>query len=233
MSRVRFPARARLRNDYGHVVHTQLPRRWHSSLVYRVIKLGTFYPFYNYSTPASNGVRCEAILASTLEIKWKVNVIFSIIKNAPDNVQFLHVIHTNICFYPNPNSSAILVCLSVWGVYERPGVCVSLKHCNSSAILATLKMFDWHWRWQWRSYCCGYKLSVVWADTRCHWNTQCWVSRKLLSSWLDSSSRVVKVDFVSVWRAADDVGERHEQRVVRHSDEIRWGRLKMRDLMLK
>ena len=33
-SRVRSPARARLRNDSGQVVHTQLPRRRHSSLVY-------------------------------------------------------------------------------------------------------------------------------------------------------------------------------------------------------
>jgi len=34
--------RARLRNESGQVVHTQLPRRWHSLLVYRVVKLGTF-----------------------------------------------------------------------------------------------------------------------------------------------------------------------------------------------
>ena len=36
-SRVRFPARARLRSDSGQVVHTQLPRRQHSSLVYGVV----------------------------------------------------------------------------------------------------------------------------------------------------------------------------------------------------
>jgi len=41
-SRVRAPATAQLRNDYGQVVHTQLPRRRHSSLVSRVVKLGTF-----------------------------------------------------------------------------------------------------------------------------------------------------------------------------------------------
>jgi len=33
--------RARLRNDSEQVVHTQLPRRQQSSLVYRVVKLGT------------------------------------------------------------------------------------------------------------------------------------------------------------------------------------------------
>jgi len=39
-----IPGQARLRNDSGQVVHTQLPRRRHSSLVYtcRVVKLGTF-----------------------------------------------------------------------------------------------------------------------------------------------------------------------------------------------
>ena len=37
-----IPGRARLRNESGQVVHTQLPRRRHSSLVYRVVKLGTF-----------------------------------------------------------------------------------------------------------------------------------------------------------------------------------------------
>ena len=42
-SRVRSPATARLRNDSGQVVHTKLPRRWHSSLVYRFVKLGTFF----------------------------------------------------------------------------------------------------------------------------------------------------------------------------------------------
>ena len=40
-----IPGRARLRNDSGQVVHTQLPRRWHSSLVYRVVKLGIFTLF--------------------------------------------------------------------------------------------------------------------------------------------------------------------------------------------
>ena len=44
-SRGRSTARPRLRNDSGQVVHTQLPRRWHYSLVYRVVKLGTFTPF--------------------------------------------------------------------------------------------------------------------------------------------------------------------------------------------
>jgi len=33
--------RARLHNESGQVVHTQLPRRQQSSLVYRVVKLGT------------------------------------------------------------------------------------------------------------------------------------------------------------------------------------------------
>jgi len=37
--------RERLRNESGQVVHTQLPLRWHSSLVYRVVKLGTFTIF--------------------------------------------------------------------------------------------------------------------------------------------------------------------------------------------
>ena len=32
-------------DDSGQVVHTQLPQRWHSSLVYRVVKLGTFTRF--------------------------------------------------------------------------------------------------------------------------------------------------------------------------------------------
>ena len=31
---------------------------------------------------------------------------FSIIKNDPDNVQFLHVVHTNICFCPLVNKDA-------------------------------------------------------------------------------------------------------------------------------
>jgi len=38
-----IPGRARLRNDSGQVVHTQLPRRWHSSLVYSVVKTGYLY----------------------------------------------------------------------------------------------------------------------------------------------------------------------------------------------
>jgi len=29
-------------DDSGQVVHTQMPRRWHSSLVYRAVKLRTF-----------------------------------------------------------------------------------------------------------------------------------------------------------------------------------------------
>ena len=36
---------ARLRNESGQVVHTQLPQLQHSSLVYRVVKLGTFTLF--------------------------------------------------------------------------------------------------------------------------------------------------------------------------------------------
>ena len=43
------PGRVRLRNDSGQVVHIQLPRRWHSSLVYRVVKLGTFTLFCEIS----------------------------------------------------------------------------------------------------------------------------------------------------------------------------------------
>jgi len=33
---------------------------------------------------------------------------FSVIKNAADNVKFLHVIHTNICFCPLVNIDATL-----------------------------------------------------------------------------------------------------------------------------
>ena len=46
-SRDRSTARVRLRNDSGQVVHTQFPRRRHSSLVSRVVKLGTFALFLN------------------------------------------------------------------------------------------------------------------------------------------------------------------------------------------
>jgi len=49
--------RVRLRNESGQVVHTQLPLRWHSSLVYRVVKLGTFtiftFAFAKYELHAS------------------------------------------------------------------------------------------------------------------------------------------------------------------------------------
>ena len=41
----RSRVRARLRNESRQVVHMQLPRRRHSSLVYRVVKLGTFTLF--------------------------------------------------------------------------------------------------------------------------------------------------------------------------------------------
>ena len=57
-SSIQSTARARLRNDSGQVVHTQLPRRRHSSLVYRVVKLGTFTIFVDKTQPchrAKNG----------------------------------------------------------------------------------------------------------------------------------------------------------------------------------
>ena len=40
-SRVRFPVRPRLRNDSGQVVHTHVPRRRQSSLLYGVVKQRT------------------------------------------------------------------------------------------------------------------------------------------------------------------------------------------------
>ena len=39
---VRFPVRPRLRNDSGQVVHTHVPRRRQSSLLYGVVKQRTF-----------------------------------------------------------------------------------------------------------------------------------------------------------------------------------------------
>jgi len=46
-------------------------------------------------------------LISTLEVKSTLNV--SVIKNASDNMQFLHIIDTNICFCPLANISATLM----------------------------------------------------------------------------------------------------------------------------
>ena len=41
-------------------------------------------------------------------MKSNLNVTVSVIKNAPDNTQFLRVIHTNICFCPLANIDATL-----------------------------------------------------------------------------------------------------------------------------
>jgi len=43
---------ARLRNNSGQVIHTQLPGRWHFSLVYKVVKLGMLLPLPTLQTTA-------------------------------------------------------------------------------------------------------------------------------------------------------------------------------------
>ena len=54
-----IPGQARLRNDSGQVVHTQLPRCRHSSLVYtcRVVKLGTF-TLLNFAATVTLNILC-------------------------------------------------------------------------------------------------------------------------------------------------------------------------------
>jgi len=47
---IRYPVGARLRNDSGQVVHTHLPRRRQSSLLYGVVKTG-YLPTYLWPRP--------------------------------------------------------------------------------------------------------------------------------------------------------------------------------------